>query len=201
VSIGENTVVGAGAVVEGANIVANSLRHTPPGTHVTLRVTTGGDHAVVEVEDDGPGVAPQEASRIFERFYRADQSRSRHDGGAGLGLAIVASIATAHGGHAGLRPSPGRGALFWISLPLYHPPVPAGTPARSHPARVRADTGPMCHGGDRRGSCGRGAAPRSPAPVVRFEPPVTRISTRPGGGGSPAWWGAGAEGAPRPSAV
>ncbi len=74
------------------NLVGNALVHTPDGTAVSVRVHNGNHRAVVEVHDDGPGMAPDVAERAFERFSRADASRSRHGGGAGLGLAIVQAI-------------------------------------------------------------------------------------------------------------
>jgi two-component system OmpR family sensor kinase len=100
------------------NLVANALSHTPDGTTVTVRVGLAGDRAVLEVCDDGPGVAPEHASRIFERLYRADPSRSRAGGGgSGLGLAIVAAIVRQHGGTVELRATPGGGATFRVVLP------------------------------------------------------------------------------------
>jgi two-component system OmpR family sensor kinase len=71
----------------------------------------------VEVTDDGPGLDPEQASQVFERFYRADPSRSRAHGGAGLGLAIVEAIVTAHGGQVSAGAAPGGGAVFTIRLP------------------------------------------------------------------------------------
>jgi two-component system OmpR family sensor kinase len=80
---------------------------------------------VVDVEDDGPGMAADQAQRVFERFYRADAARNRASGGTGLGLAIVAGLVAAHGGTVGLRTAPGRGADFQVRLPL-SPDVLAG---------------------------------------------------------------------------
>jgi two-component system OmpR family sensor kinase len=73
---------------------------------------------VLEVADRGPGLTPEQAGRVFERFYRADQARTRQAGGAGLGLAIVAALVAAHGGTVGAEPTPGGGATFRITLPL-----------------------------------------------------------------------------------
>jgi two-component system OmpR family sensor kinase len=90
-------------------------------------VGTIGDHAVLEVADEGPGLTPDQSSRIFERFYRADTSRTRTTGGAGLGLAIVHSLVTAQAGHVGVDSAPGRGATFRILLPRLHDQqTPAG---------------------------------------------------------------------------
>jgi two-component system OmpR family sensor kinase len=101
------------------NLVANALSHTPAGTTVTVRVGLArGDRAVLEVSDDGPGVPPEHAPRIFERLYRADSSRTRaKGGGSGLGLAIVAAIVQQHGGRVELLETPGGGATFRVDLP------------------------------------------------------------------------------------
>jgi len=72
----------------------------------------------LEVDDHGPGLNQEQADRVFERFYRADQARRRKTGGAGLGLAIVRALVAAHGGTTGVDTIPGEGARFWITLPL-----------------------------------------------------------------------------------
>jgi len=102
-----------------ANLVSNALVHTPAGTEVRVTVTAAGDRAVLEVADDGPGLAPEAAERVFERFFRVDKARSRATGGAGLGLSIVAAIAEVHGGSARLEPPTAdrRGATFVVELP------------------------------------------------------------------------------------
>ena len=99
------------------NLLGNALRHTPPGSPVELGVGRRGDRAVLQVVDHGPGVPPELAEKIFERFYRADASRTRSSGGSGLGLAIVDAIVQAHGGDAAVRPTPGGGATFEVVLP------------------------------------------------------------------------------------
>jgi two-component system OmpR family sensor kinase len=107
-----------------ANLLSNALRHTPAGTPVTVTVATGpgswtGKPAVVlTVADRGPGLTPEAAARVFERFYRADAARNRHDGGTGLGLAIVAALVAGHGGHVDVESRPGAGACFRVELPL-----------------------------------------------------------------------------------
>jgi two-component system OmpR family sensor kinase len=115
------------------NLMTNALTHTPPGTPVTLRLgADGADHAVIEVSDSGPGLTPEQAERVFERFYRVDRARARRAAqatsgrpvlssphtGAGLGLAIVAALVAAHDGTVEVETEPGRGATFRVRLPL-----------------------------------------------------------------------------------
>ena len=98
------------------NLLANVRAHTPARAPARVTVTAVGDKAVVEVSDTGPGLDADEAKRVFERFYRADESRSRASGGVGLGLSIVAAVARAHGGQASVRSTEG-GAVFRVELP------------------------------------------------------------------------------------
>jgi two-component system OmpR family sensor kinase len=104
------------------NLMSNALNHTPDGTPVGVRILAGPRHpvpsVVLEVTDQGPGLRPDQAERVFERFYRADTARTRTAGGTGLGLAIVAALVAAHGGTVALDTAPGRGATFRITLPL-----------------------------------------------------------------------------------
>jgi two-component system, OmpR family, sensor kinase len=105
-----------------SNLMTNALTHTPAGTPVTVGVATEPGWAVLSVRDQGPGLAPQDAQRVFERFYRVDSSRARsRRGGTGLGLSIVAALTAAHGGTAELDTAPGSGATFRIRLPLATP--------------------------------------------------------------------------------
>ena len=100
------------------NLLTNARVHTPAGTPIHVRLAAEEGEVVLEVADEGPGVPPEEADRIFERFYRTDRSRTRSQGGVGLGLAIVRSVAEAHGGAVGYRPGPGGGSIFRVVLPL-----------------------------------------------------------------------------------
>jgi two-component system, OmpR family, sensor kinase len=109
------------------NLMSNALTHTPDGSPIEVSIGSGTldprvpDSAravTLDVTDHGPGMTPEQAQRVFERFYRADQARTRTKGGSGLGLAIVSALVTAHGGVASVRTGPGRGSTFRIALPL-----------------------------------------------------------------------------------
>lgn len=101
-----------------SNLVGNAIAHTPPGSSVRVGVGTVAGASVLELADTGPGLPPEVAAQVFERFYRADTSRARDQGGgAGLGLAIVWSLVTAHGGRVDLETAVGDGATFRITLP------------------------------------------------------------------------------------
>jgi two-component system OmpR family sensor kinase len=100
-----------------ANLVGNVVRHTPAGTPVEIAVGTTDGVGVLEVRDHGPGIDPAHASRVFERFYRLDASRTRESGGAGLGMAIVAAIVGAHRGHVSLTETPGGGTTVRVVVP------------------------------------------------------------------------------------
>ena len=100
------------------NLVRNALVHTPPKTPIDISLSTEDSVARLSVADHGPGLAADDIDRIFEPFYRADPSRSRDSGGAGLGLSIVSAVVTAHGGHVKVRETEGGGATFEVELPL-----------------------------------------------------------------------------------
>ena len=100
------------------HLFANVRAHADPDAAVTVTLERREGLAVLSVADTGPGMTPEQAEHVFERFYRADPSRARTAGGAGLGLAIVAAVTQAHGGRATGASSPGGGAVFSIELPL-----------------------------------------------------------------------------------
>ncbi|MEU5877892.1 HAMP domain-containing sensor histidine kinase [Spirillospora sp. NPDC047279] len=99
------------------NLLANAVRYTPAGGRVSLRADTDGDDVLIEVADTGPGIAAEHLPYVFDRFWRAEKSRSRQTGGSGLGLAVVRQLAEAHGGSAAARSEPGQGATFILRLP------------------------------------------------------------------------------------
>lgn len=103
------------------NLIGNCLRYTPEGSPIEIGVgvidTAEGRMSVLQVRDHGPGISAEESPRIFERFYRADSSRTRDTGGSGLGLAIVSAIVAAHGGSVRHSETPGGGATMTIRLP------------------------------------------------------------------------------------
>jgi two-component system OmpR family sensor kinase len=126
-----------------SNLMSNALTHTPDGTEIQVRLLAGqaqtpppgeappgeappaghgyeppAPTVVLEVADQGPGMTAEQADRVFERFYRADQARGRHTGGTGLGLAIVQALVSAHGGTVTVATVPGQGTTFRITLPL-----------------------------------------------------------------------------------
>ena len=107
------------------NLLGNARSHTPAGTQIAVRVHAENGSGVLEVADRGPGMTSEQAERVFERFYRADSSRTRSDGsgGAGLGLSIVSAVTEALGGEVGLESSPGAGSTFRVRLRAV-PPAP-----------------------------------------------------------------------------
>jgi two-component system OmpR family sensor kinase len=131
------------------NLVTNALVHTPHEARVTLTLAEDDpDSVLLRVADEGPGLAPEDAERVFERFYRADTSRTRSAGGTGLGLAIVASLVEAHGGSVQLDTAPGQGAAFTVRLPRSGPPPRpeeghAQAPAAEPPRGPEPGPGPV----------------------------------------------------------
>ena len=104
------------------NLLRNAVEHTQPGGRVELGArAVGGGRVQLWVDDDGPGIAPAERERVFDRFHRADPARPRRAGGTGLGLAIVRAIVDAHGGRVWAAQAPLGGARVAIELPGYRP--------------------------------------------------------------------------------
>ncbi|GII52529.1 two-component sensor histidine kinase [Planotetraspora thailandica] len=99
------------------NLVSNAVRHTPPGGSVTLSSRIEDGHVVIEVADTGEGIGPGDLPHVFERFWRADRSRTRATGGSGLGLSIVRRLAEAHGGTVSAASVLGEGSVFTLRLP------------------------------------------------------------------------------------
>ncbi|RRS01690.1 sensor histidine kinase [Glycomyces terrestris] len=100
------------------NLLTNARVHTPAGTAIDVAVAADDGWAVLRVADQGPGIPPEHRQKVFDRFYRADPSRSRATGGSGLGLSIVSSIVAAHGGSIGLDSEEGRGTAIEVRLPV-----------------------------------------------------------------------------------
>lgn len=126
-------------VVAVHNLVANAIAYSGEGGRVGIGVTVDGDAVEIAVADQGIGIAPEDQERVFERFYRVDQARSRNTGGSGLGLSIVKHAVQNHGGDVRVWSQPGRGSTFTIRLPLAEPPVEPPEPDDSEPETVAAD--------------------------------------------------------------
>ena len=118
------------------NLVENASKYSGEGAHIALEATSDGTCVTCKVADDGPGIAPHQRERVFERFYRVDPGRSRAAGGTGLGLAIVRHLSEAMGGRAGVLPNRPHGAIFWVELP-----AASTSGAHTTASRVEADTG------------------------------------------------------------
>jgi signal transduction histidine kinase len=126
------------------NLVDNAVRYTPPDGEVRLSVDVDRTRrlARIEVRDTGPGIPPKDLTRIFDRFYRGDLSRTRATGNTGLGLAIARAITEAHGGTIGVQSEDGQGACFTITLPADLPmTLPVRTVRQGRSARATAATG------------------------------------------------------------
>ena len=98
------------------NLVRNAVNHTPDGGIISIEAVSSGDHVDITVADTGIGMEPGELVRIFDRFYRTDQSRARGTGGSGLGLSIVRDLLNAMGATIDAESTPGRGSVFTVSL-------------------------------------------------------------------------------------
>jgi signal transduction histidine kinase len=101
-----------------SNILDNALRYTPEGGQITLSANVVEDQVEMRVRDTGPGVPTEELDRIFERFYRAEASRTREEGGSGLGFAIAKSIVEKHNGRIWAESKPGEGLTVILRLPI-----------------------------------------------------------------------------------
>ena len=112
------------------NLLDNAIRYTPRAGEVVVEVSSDRDRALIEVRDNGIGIPLRDQARVFERFYRVDEGRSREQGGTGLGLAIVKHVADLHGGRVELTSVLGEGSVFTVTLPLLD-----GGPVEVSPAR------------------------------------------------------------------
>ena len=144
------------------NLMSNALTHTPDGTPIEVSISSGvldprasdpTPAVILDVTDHGPGMSPEQAQRVFERFYRTDRARTRVRGGSGLGLAIVNALVSAQGGVASVRTGEGRGATFRIALPLapeaqgdQHPDDDPDQPTATDEPDVISDTDPVTRG-------------------------------------------------------
>jgi two-component system phosphate regulon sensor histidine kinase PhoR len=99
------------------NLIDNGVKYGRPDGNVWVEARTTGDDIRIEVRDDGPGISDKHRTRVFERFYRADPSRSREAGGTGLGLSIVKHLVESMGGEVGVEPNAPHGSIFWLRLP------------------------------------------------------------------------------------
>lgn len=100
------------------NLLTNALRHTPAGCQIAVSAAATQDAIEITVADNGEGIAAEDLPHVFDRFWRADRSRSRAEGGAGLGLAIARSLVEAHGGRIWAQSTKGEGSTFTLSLPI-----------------------------------------------------------------------------------
>lgn len=110
------------------NLIGNALKFTPPGGRITVAARTTASEVRVEVRDNGPGIAQEHLSHLFERFFQVDTTDTRKAGGAGLGLSISKALVEAHGGKIGVETAPGKGSTFWFTLPRKPEPFPASNP-------------------------------------------------------------------------
>jgi signal transduction histidine kinase len=100
------------------NLLSNAIDYTPPGGKIVIKAEIEDHFIRVVVKDTGSGIAPEHIPYIFERFYRADSSRTRSTGGSGLGLSIVKQLVQAHGGQVGVDSTPGSGSDFFFTVPV-----------------------------------------------------------------------------------
>jgi len=103
------------------NLIDNGVKYTRADGNVWVEARPGDTEVRIEVRDDGPGIAAKHRERVFERFYRADSSRSREAGGTGLGLSIVKHLVESMNGEVGVEPNTPTGSIFWLRLPRARP--------------------------------------------------------------------------------
>jgi two-component system sensor histidine kinase KdpD len=106
------------------NLIDNAAKYSPAGSHIEISAWNDRGEVIVQVADRGPGLAPEEVERVFEKFYRGQQAMAATGRGAGLGLAICRAIMQAHGGRIWAQNRAGGGACFSFSLPLAASPPP-----------------------------------------------------------------------------
>jgi signal transduction histidine kinase len=111
-----------------SNLLSNALRYTPDQGHIQVNLACPSGYVHLQVHDSGPGIPTEALAHVFERFYRADQARSRAEGGSGLGLAIARQLAELHGGALSAANHPQGGALFTLELPAAPAAKPQGQP-------------------------------------------------------------------------
>ncbi|MTD16155.1 two-component sensor histidine kinase [Nakamurella sp. YIM 132087] len=133
------------------NLMSNAVHYSPAGTSVSISCVLRETVVEISVTDRGIGIAPEHQQRVFERFFRVDQARSRATGGTGLGLAIVKHVAANHGGEARVWSKPGLGSTFTLRLPQYRPapPVESSTPPAGRPGTERPTGAPRRHASSR----------------------------------------------------
>jgi len=101
------------------NLLSNAIDYTPPGGKIYIKAEKEDNFIQVAVKDTGSGIASEQIPFIFERFYRADPSRTQSTGGSGLGLSIIKQLVQAHGGQVGVESVPGSGSSFYFTLPIF----------------------------------------------------------------------------------
>jgi len=176
------------------NLMSNALTHTPDGTPIEVLIGSGTldprlpdspPAVTLDVTDHGPGMTSEQAHRVFERFYRTDQARTRATGGSGLGLAIVNALVSAHGGVASVRTAPGKGATFRIALPLA-PEARGGAVADDDPDLDEAVEAPDPGSGPAGGVTDGTAAPGGSRAADEAGEDVVTFGGKPAGGSQSA---------------
>jgi signal transduction histidine kinase len=117
------------------NIVDNAIKYSPQASTIDICIRTDGDQAVLTIADEGPGIAAEHRGRIFDRFFRLDEARSRDSGGTGLGLAIAKWAVEVNGGHISIDGGATAGSVFRIVLPL--PSAPSLADLQEHATRLK----------------------------------------------------------------